>query len=228
MAVVLSSLLDAYDNVDRTSYTTGSWTPVANQPVYVEVVNYGSTTVPTITDSLSQYTWTQRRTVANGSRVTTLFSAPHVASPSACTITADFAAVTQTGCHVSVVTGSGIDDATTDGIVQSASSTGSGTSGSVTLSAFGSGTNATLMFASDVGANTAITPGGSLANLTDSGGATPTQRTATMWQNTSNTAPSASWGTLGSYLLMAMEIKELVTSFQPFTPWPQMAPILAQ
>lgn len=212
MAISITSLLDAYDNVDRNSYTTSSFSPVAAQPVYVEVVNFSAgATVPTLSDSLGQYTWTQRRTISNGARVTTLFSAPNIASPSAMTLTAAFSGVTQTGCHISVVTGSGIDDSTSDGIVQSASTTGSSTSGTVTLASFGSVNNGCLMFAT-VASNVAITATSPQVSITDSGGTLPSQHTMTSFYAGNNTGPNFTWTGTFSYLAIAAEIKASAAS----------------
>lgn len=225
MSVILASLLNAYDSADATSYVTGSFSPQPGQPIYVEVVTYGQTTVPTIADSASQYTWTQRKTATTGSRVSTLFSAPNLLAPVAMTLTVTTGGGTYTGCHVSVVQGSGIDDSVNDGIVQTASATGSSTSLTGSLSAFGNPGNATLAIYSHVGANETTTPSGSLLTLTDSGGAGPTQRTGTMWQPSANTAPAASWATAGSCMMVCLEIK---AAAQLNLGWPQLMPILAQ
>lgn len=201
MSAALASKYDTYDNVDRTSYTSASVSPTANAPLYVVIINYGTSTVPTV--SATGYTFTQRQTVANGTRVITLFSAAGISSPGSITVTASFGTSTQTGCEITILEGSGIDATTNDGIVQSATATGSATSGSVTLTVTSG--NLTVLSVSHA-ANESTSSSNMGTALSSTSGTTPSQSGATFTSLSVNN-PQGNWTTSSSYLMIGWELK---------------------
>lgn len=150
MAITATILSTSGDNVDRTSYTTGSITPTANKLVLVWAYSImaSAPSSPTITGN--GLTWVNIGSVLDSAslRRITLFRAMG-ASPTTGALTIDFAGQTQTGLGWSIVQYDGIDTSGANGsgsIVQTitGASAGNATSLTVTLSAFSSTSNATV------------------------------------------------------------------------------------
>lgn len=165
----------------------------------------GDPNIPTL--SGGSLTYTQEATTAAGTtnRRLTRFVAQIVgASPGAYTLTADFAAQTQTLCfwHITNITGGDTSDIFVDG--NSLTNSGTGTSGSVTLSAFASTDNRPLFAIVKGQATEAFTEGG--VELADPAG-TEGYRLSTSYYATAETVPSASWVTSAVWAAIAGEVK---------------------
>lgn len=206
-------ITSSYNNVDQTSYTTGSFTPTASRWIVIDVYNRDnlSAQTPTISSSHSlAVAWTQELTVpdsANDHRVSRWYARTG-ASPGASTITIDFSAVTQVGCGWIVYEASSDWDAS-DPFVLSASNVASITNSvTVTLSAFASSDNRPLICAFHR-ANEASTPEAGYTEIGDVAGATPDAGFACAYHGTAtDTTPSYSWTTTQTPVIgVASEIK---------------------
>lgn len=146
MTVGASTVLARTGTVtDATSFNTASIAPTAGRLCLVVVMSEeaaGATTTPTVTGAST--TWTQvasQDVNATGNRVTVFRGI--AAGTGALTI--DFAAETQTCVQWAVYEFSGVDTAQGDqGVIQAVAAAGNSTTGSATLAAFGSATNATV------------------------------------------------------------------------------------
>jgi hypothetical protein len=202
-----------YDNVDRlagATYSSASFTPAANQPLYVLVALFGtSIAAPT---SVSSTTGHGTLTLVPNSEITSgttrrmaWYAAAGIPSPTSGVISV-VPSSNATGCHIVAVQASGVDEQSDFGVLEAAAVAGSSTSGAVTLSVAAG--NGTILGACHVGANEDTVAGTGLTEMSDSGGATPTQRTATYEQTTTGVSnPGASWATTGAYMLSALEIR---------------------
>ena len=217
MAITVTGKLGpAIDTADATSKVTASWTPASNTPYVLVVFNRiasGTANEPTVTGN--GMTWVSFETVLNsGNRRITLFRTLH-ASPSAEEITIDFAGQTQTQNAHMLVEFAGADTSGTNGsgaIVQSGEhGSGSGTSYSITLSAFGSvnnvGFGASYHFANEV-----TTPGTDWTELYDIATAENTTGLQSQWKLNDNVV-TASWASSVDRLGVGCEIKAAVASF---------------
>lgn len=122
-----------------------------------------------------------------------------------------FGGVTQTGATWSLIECVGVDTATNDGIVQSATNTGNDTTPTVTLSAFSDARNGVWAVHGSA-QNGAATPETNWIETGDVGIATPTSSIETQWRadnDTISTATiaSAPWGSI------AVELKAGPTPF---------------
>jgi hypothetical protein len=146
-------------------------------------------------------TFTSRATTqynGTGNRITLLSSVPAVDVTGALTI--DFGAGnTQTGCVWSLLECSGVNTATTDGVVQAVAATGNTANPTVALAAFGDARNAT--FSAFANLASAATPGPGWTEMADLSAATPAQFLETQWRvdsdrNASATITSGQWGAI--------------------------------
>ena len=212
MAITQASLTGAANTVDASSFTTASITPTANRLVIAVIYNRSGITDPAETPTLSGngLTWVQITTTTAGNtrdRVT-MFRAMG-ASPSSGAVTIDFAGNTQNACHHSIFEFAGIDTSGTNGsgaVVQSATNSGTATSLTVTLAAFGSTDNgATSGF--EHRANEATTPETNWTEIHDVTEINPNSNLETQWRADNDTTASASWTTLANCGGIAIEIK---------------------
>jgi hypothetical protein len=153
MAIVATSPIAAFNSTSAAlTYTTGSGTPVSGQVCYVFVSNRKTTAAEVITSLTGtggfNTTWTQiHEDQTGGSNLSrgALFRGV-CSSGTAGTLTATFAA-NQAQCSILMYTASGVDQATSEGVVQAVENSGStGGALSVSLSAFGNVNNATFLF----------------------------------------------------------------------------------
>lgn len=170
MAIAVSNLTSGVSNTGASSYATASVSPSSNNLILLTVASRtGITENPnTPTATGNGITWVTVNSVvydtttSSRRRVTILRGL--VASPSAGAITIDFGGQSQTNCLWAVDTVSGIDTTGSNGsgaVVQSATNldeSGSGTSLTITLSAFGASGNIAYGGFSD-GSTTGPTPG---------------------------------------------------------------------
>lgn len=142
MAISGASLTAGFDNTDAQSYVTASITPAANNLILATIVNEGvNNGVPSLTGN--GLTWVQVATQINSSDRTTVFRAMG-ANPSAGAVTIAISLTANRCCLWSISQFSGVDTAGTNGsgaVVQSATNSGTSSTPSVTLAAFGDATN---------------------------------------------------------------------------------------
>jgi hypothetical protein len=199
-----------YNNVDQSSYATSSIGPTANRWLVVDVWardDAGSVAAPTIT-GLS-LTWINEHTKisADGTRVLRRAYAWTGAAPGSGALTFNFGAATMDGCawHVYML---GEDVDASDPFMQSASAeSASGTSPSVTLSAFASPNNRPLVACSH-DANEASAPEFGYTELADVNGTSPSVGLAVAYNDGfTDTSPSYSFATSTTALVIASEVK---------------------
>lgn len=217
MSVTRASLTSGNSTGNASSYTTASVTPSANKLQILSVGNTrsaGSPTTPTVTGN--GLTWVQIATISDGTnRRITVFRAMG-ASPSAGAITIDFGGTSQNNCSWSLNELTGMDTSGTNGsgaIVQSATNTGSATTSlSITLSAFGSATNAGIA-AFIVDNNLAITPdtGWTEMHEVQCSDGSDSHTNETQFIASSDTTAACSWTGNQKVAGIAIEIKELTS-----------------
>lgn len=219
MAIAPTLLLANETTTDGTSATTASYTPGANKLITADIVTckIGGGDTPTL--SGNGLTWVQVATqVGIIYRRITRFRAMG-ASPSTGALTIDCAGVTQDSFAWSITEWDGIDTGGTNGsaaVVQSATGSGSGTTGTVTLAAFGSANNAA--FGGFVhGANDATTPESGYTELSDRGYSDGGTDTAleTEWVAGEDTSVTATWPLGVTWAGVAIEIKAAAPAFAP-------------
>ena len=198
-----------------TSYATTSHTPAANKLQLASVNSrHASATPNQPTLSGNGLTWVAVASVVyddtGSQKRVTLFRAMG-ASPSAGALTADFAGQSQSDCTITIDEATGMDTTGTNGsgaIVQSVTNsdkTGSGTSLSATLAAFGSGRNGTYGVCA-IGNVGTFTPGSGFSTV--SSVATASNITlATEYKTTNDTGVDFSFSVGGELGIIAVEIK---------------------
>ena len=217
MAIGTPTLLTAgSDTTDSAaSYSTASITPTANEVVVLYVLTtIGSGTAGTVTPTHGSITFTSVTSrLFNGTlRRISMFTGVASGSPSAGAITITPSASTQTGCAWVVQQWTGVD--TTTPVVQSAVNSGTGTSLSATLSAFGSANNATAAGgANDAAGSGAWTAGTGFTLLGNPAAmATPSVRIAGEYQLANDTTPNLTNSTSTTWGFIAAEMKAAATT----------------
>lgn len=149
MAVIQSSLQTSGNNVDQTSYATGSISPSGNRLILAWVYSIAAVAPNIPTASGNGLTWAQVASVldSSGLRRLTLFRALGNA-PSVGALTFSFGGQTQTGCAWSVIQYASVQISGLNGanaVVQSVTNASAGniSSLSVALVTFSSSNNAT-------------------------------------------------------------------------------------
>lgn len=207
------NLTSAGDSTDQDTYTTSSVTLKAGRLYCMGVENSHASSAPAVSSITGGGTWTSRASVQyNGTlnRISLWTSVPTTDYTG--TIAIFFGTTSgNTGAVWALDEMSGVDTSTNDGIVQTATGTGSSTTPLATLSAFGSANNASYGVAGHA-ANTTSTAGTGFTELADVGTATPAQAIHTEWQvgndtTVDSTITSAAWGAIGA------EIKADASSF---------------
>lgn len=224
MVVSIANLTVGSDVDGGSSSTTASVSPASNNLVLLSVASRTGITTnpnqPTITGN--GLTWVAIGTIIYDSTSTsrrriTIFRALG-ASPSAGTITIDFGGQNQTDIGWSVDQCSGIDTSGTNGsgaIVQSATNkdeTGTATSLTVTLGAFGGGNNVTFGAFGISDSDVTKTAGTGFTILGDGdAGGTNGLASITEWKNSNDTSVDMSFdfGTICGGI--AIELKAAVT-----------------
>ena len=199
---------DLNTSLNQTSYANTSWTPPTTGIIVVFVVNTKGTAAETPTMSGNSLTWTQIVTTepATGRRMT-LFAAT-LSGATAGATTIDFGAGTQTSCKASFFQVENVD--TSGGIaaafVQSPTSSGTGTTGSVTLAAAGHADNRPIAgFAHE--ADEVTTKDAAWTEIDDMSHAGPSSALETQWDTDGFVNASASWVTSSAWIGIAAEIK---------------------
>jgi len=131
-------------STDGTSFTTASVTLRKGRMYTLGITNSHATTAHAVSSVDNGPTFTSRATVQHDGTLKreSLFTAVPTQDYTG-TLVINFGANTETGCAWRLVEWHNVDTATNDGIVQTATNTGTGTTYSATLAAFGSANNAT-------------------------------------------------------------------------------------
>jgi hypothetical protein len=222
MAITENDLTSGSDIVAGSSAVTASIAPAANRLVMVAVESATVITATPNEPTLSgggMTTWTSVASIAwvsSGAsrRRLTLFRALQ-ASPGSGTVTIDFAGQSQDVILWSIVEFAGVKTSGANGadaVLQPTSNSGSGTSGSVTLAAFGSANNGTYgAFAHR--ADEVTSPGGGFTERHDvhgTGAGSAADALETEWRADNDTGVDASWATSVSWGAIAFEIVAVV------------------
>lgn len=207
MALAFSTLADNPSTVGATSYASSSVTPTGAAGVFVFVLSSGlalATTVTLDTPTWLDGAWTKVEDEDTGLALFAFYGKA-IGSPAADTVTADFEADTQTGCHIIIVEATG-QDATTLVVQSKVATSGVATSGTVTLDgAMGSANNHHLaIFGHEV--NEAHAPAGGETELADNGFDAPTRRMSVQ-HKANDTSSSASWTTSAEWHAIGLEVK---------------------
>lgn len=203
------------DTTDQDTYTTASVTLKAGRLYLMSVENSHATTTPAVSSIDSATggypTFASRATTqfSSSTRRVSIWSAVPTADFTA-TLRINFGASSGvTGCIWALNEFTHVDTATNDGVVQTATGTGSSTTPLATLAAFGSANNATFG-AFGVAAANAGTPSTGYFEMNDNTLATPNHALQTTYRPDNDTTvdetiTSAAWGAL------AAELKSLGT-----------------
>lgn len=197
MAITAANVVNDDDSTNASSYTTPSWTPVANRLYILAIATSGTfRTVSSFTDGTG-LTWVLIATTGafNTSYNISLYRAMKSSGLGAGTTQVTLSGSVSRG-HIVITEFQGVDTGGTDGsaaVVQSNTGirTTSGTTLSITLaSGIGTG-NATMgNIATNLAVDTGIAPGSGYTELQDKHITTPaseTQETETEWRSDGNT-----------------------------------------
>lgn len=206
-----ASITTGVDSTDATTYTTASVTLKAGRLYLMSFVNTAAS-AGAISGISGGPTWVSRATTQYNTaahRVSLWSGVPTVDYTG--TIVVSFGA-TQTGGRWSLNEFSGVDTATTDGVVQTAVGTGSSTTPLATLAAFGSANNATFGAMANT-ADSTTTPGTGFTELSDDATATtPASFLQTEWRVDNDTTADGTI-TSGAWGAIAAEIKADASPF---------------
>lgn len=209
--VAAANITTGVDSTDATSYETASVTLKAGRLYLMSFVNTAADAA-VISGISGGPTWTSRSTTqynTTAHRVSIWSGVPTTDYTG--TITVSFGA-TQTGGRWSLNEFSGVDTATTDGIVQNATGTGNSTTPLATLAAFGSTSNATFGALANT-ADSTTTPGTGFYELSDlSTGTTPASFLQTEYRADNDTTVNGTI-TSGQWGAAAVEIKADTSPF---------------
>lgn len=218
MAITAANKITETSEVSTTSYvTSATLTPAVNDLYLLAVANRvgsGTPNTPTVTGG-GGLTWVQVATVqipTTTTRRITVFRALKTSGLTSGTITVDFAGQTQTRVSLSVDEFAGVDTSGTDGsgaIVQSnTGSAASGTTATVTLSAFGDATNNAAYMASGNTSLIVVTPETGYTELADTGASgTIGPSVEVEWKIGQDTSVTSTWGVSNNWAAIAAEIK---------------------
>lgn len=216
-SVVGHLITSGTSTTDGASFVTASVTLKARPGVMylfsVENDHGSSANTVTVATTGGDVTFTSRNTTQfNGTtqRVSVFTAVPTTDVTDTITITIG-SAQTATGCLWSLLAFSNVDTGTDHGIVQTAVNTGSSTTPSATLGAFGSANNATFGVAAN-GGGVASGPGTGFIEMSDSTHITPSAGMSTQYSSANDT--SVDWTiTSNPWGVVAAEIKSQGTTF---------------
>lgn len=207
MALGFSLLATDRDTANTTSYAdTETTTPAANSALLCFIYNTASPGGAVSSVTAYGATWAELATVSSSNGRLSVWWAYAGGSPSSSTATVAFAA-NQTGCAFDIIEITGAD--TSDFTVQQPTNSGTGTSGSVTLSAFGDATNNGCVAGFGILANEAMTEDATATwtERSDAGYNSPTTRLAVATRTGEDTTASYSWTSSVAWAGIAVEIK---------------------
>lgn len=208
-----SAAPDVNNDADATSYASASWTPPATGllVVFVHARGLDANGSDPVTVTGNNVTWTQiGATVACAANsMAALLAADASASTTGAT-TFNFGAETETNLTVSFfhVTGADVSGGVAAAFVQRPTNSGTGTSGSVTLSSAAATTNRPIAFFWH-DTNEAKTPRANWTELDDLTGAARNRNIETQYRGDAfETTASATWITSTIWCGIAAEIKD--------------------
>src|SRR3990172_2980311 len=197
---------------DSANYTTTA-TAGANGKLYLIWVwnSHATAAAPVTLTHSGGLTCVQILTTLGSNHRGTLFRALKTSGVSAGTFTATGDGTTQTGWIVIVDEFDGIDTTGTDGsgaIVQSDANSGSSTTSTGTLAAFGDAVNnAAYMATGMAGVNEPVTEEAGYTELADLGHGTPNRHAETEYKVGEDTAPTCTWTNSTPWREVAVEVK---------------------
>lgn len=214
MALTITYRGSVYSTTAASSYTAGtSWTPAANSLLVALVVGCSTTVADPTSVSGHGGSYTKLTLSANGISTTHALSVwvrDAGASPTNAAAAASWGSSRTGGAVIEFeVTGAAIAGGATGCIVQNPTNNGTGTSGSVTLSAAGNSQNRPMSFWCHL-ANEATTPRTNWTETTGADGNFNNPATGAEGQfrsDTFETTASASWTTSSAWRGVALEIK---------------------
>lgn len=198
---------------DATSYANSSWSPPASGIVFFFVMNGQNTVTDTTVDSIDQngvaltqigsslqFDATRRRITMYAAYANTLSTG---------VLTVGFGTDTQLFCYVSIfqITGADESGAVTNAFIAATGTTGSGTSGSLTLASPQNSDSVSLAAIGHV-ANEVVTKGANFTKIDDMNGAGPALGWVSEYSTSSfQTTADASWTTSAAWGAAGAEIK---------------------
>lgn len=215
MAIAVSNITAARiaDSVDRSSYTSGSFTPVADRLYLLVVLLRGDTVSSVSTTTGLAFTSVQSATTSTQKLY--VYRALKSSGLGSGTYTVNETSGTGTGCIALLLEVTGMDTSGSDGsgaIVQSPKNDPdtNATAGTVTFSAASAAGNR-FFAATSHQANEATThdSGGGWTEIDDQTIATPTNGLEAQWHatDTSDTVANASWTTSSRWAAIGVEVK---------------------
>lgn len=204
--VARANITSGNSSSDATSYDTASVTLKTGRLYIMSVVNTKAS-ADVVSAITGGPTFTSRRTTqfsGTAYRVSLWTAVPTVDYTGVLTI--DFGGGnTQTACVWALEEFSGVDTTTDDGIVQTATGTGTSVTPLATLAAFGSASNATFGINANV-SDTTTTPGTGFTEIVDISSATPVACLQTQWRvdndtTSDGTITSAAWGAIAAEVM---------------------------
>ena len=211
VAANIAALTTGVDSTDATDYTTASVTLKAGRLYLMSFVNTAADAA-VISGIAGGPTWASRSTTQYNTTAhrVSIWSGVPTADYTG-TIVVSFGA-TQTSGRWSLNEFSGVDTATTDGIVQPAVGTGNDTTPLATLAAFGSSNNATFGALANT-ADSTTAPGTNFRELSDlTTSTTPASFLQTEWYEANDTTVDGTI-TSGQWGVCAVELKADASPF---------------
>lgn len=202
--VARTNLTSGGSSTDQDTYTTASVTLKAGRLYCLAIENSHASSAPAVSSITGGPSWTSRATTqfnGNANRVSLWTGVP--SQDYTGTLDIFFGSSSGvTGAVWALDEMSGVDTSTDDGIVQTATGTGTSTTPAATLAAFASSNNATYGVQGKA-ANATSTPGTGFTELSDTGTATPAQSISTEWRVDNDTTvdftiTSTAWGCLAA------------------------------
>lgn len=204
---------NSFSDTDQDTYSTASLTLRAGKMYAISIVNTHASSAPAAsTVGTSTTSFTSRGTTqydGNLKRVSLWTGVPSADDTDTIDIFFGSSSGT-TACSWVVVEFDNVDTATNHGIVQTATNTGTGTTASATLSAFGSANNATVgIGAAD--ASMIWTPGSGFAELTEQTTGVPISDQAFEVRADNDTSPDMTTNSSGDWGFIGAEVKRVTS-----------------
>jgi hypothetical protein len=210
MGLVFANKAATVDVTDLASYNVSVAAPADDSWLIVDVMNQiasGTANTPSLSGGSLSYVQEAQVSDNTVRKLTRLVAQVVGTSPGAYTLVADFAAQTQVRCyvHVTNVLGGDASDICVD--ANSLTAFGSGTTASVTLNNFVSANNRPLMVAFKGQASETFVPKEGYTELADPAPAEAGRVQTSYYASGADPLPSSTWTTTTSWAAIASEIK---------------------
>ena len=225
MALTATHLVSFHSATSSSTAVTGSYTPTANRLILAAVFSADSDgAAPTPTGSGNSLTWVQIDTQSYFSGVARLtwFRAMG-ASPTTGAFTATYGDSQDLGRTIIIIEIAGVDTSGTNGsgaIVQSDINTGSGTSLSAALAAFGSANNGVVAFWGGSQLTATLSPEGGYTEVREQNGV------MVSFLASNDTTPTATQSVNDEWAAIAIEVKAAATAHELTANELTMTPVL--